>query len=581
MTQLTLIPDEPAQFEDWWFDESTEAPAAEPFVSGHVARWYQEEAHQKILESLQDYRSTLLVMATGTGKTQVFGAVARDWDGPVLVLAHRDELVQQAQSRLEAMTGEPVEIEQGQWRAGNARLVVASVQTMQRQARLDRAGKDRFSLVIADEAHHFCAKTFRRPLDYFSGAKVLGVTATPDRGDSRALGKVFDDVAYVYDIADAISDGFLVPITGKRIKAEEINLTRVTASKGELNLAELDEEMLKAVEHITHETVNLVGDRQTIAFFPGVRSAELAMHTFNKLRAASAAFVSGETDPMERRQIMDDYRRGRYQFLCNCQIATEGFDAPSTSVVVMGRPTLSRNLYAQMAGRGGRPQAGLLDRLPTREQAEARRRAIAQSGKPDCMILDFVGNSGKHDLATPEEILGGNYSDQEIAKAKERAREVGGGNAAENLRQAREELRRLAAEHAAQVRSKIENFNPFTALGIEQFDERYARFGEAKILDYQIERLEKAAFPKDEIVNMSRRQANDIIRRLNQRQKKNLCTMKQMRVLRKHGIDADQVTFDNARGAIDYLAATGWGRGTNPKELNDIAFGRREPGAEP
>lgn len=562
----------PDPFYDW-----LTAPSV--FESSHRARWYQEEAHQRILESLQDNRSTLCVMATGLGKTQVFCALARDWPGPVCVLAHRDELVQQAKERLELITGEDVEIEQGEWRSGTARLVVASVQTLQRKSRLERLGADRFSLIISDEAHHYTARTYRRPLDFFKDAKVVGVTATPDRGDAMALGKIFDDVAYVYDIADGIADGWLVRIEGRRIETQEIDLSRVTASKGDLALNELDEAMVKAVEPICIETLKLCPDRQGIGFFPGVRSAELAMHKMNALKPDCAAFVSGETETFERRRIMDDYKRGRYQFLMNCQIATEGFDAPNTSVIIIGRPTKSRSLYAQMVGRGTRCVSGLVDAFPGRDDVQLRRQAILASSKPDCLVLDFVGNSGRHTLITPTDILGGNYSEAEVAKAKKLAEQNGGGDIGKQLEQARAELKRLATEYKAKVRSTVQPFDPFGFLKLDPDDYKYASFGAEPISEAQYRMLKGQGLTDDQLQPMSKRQASRVIAEIKKRTSKGLAELWQVRLLQRAGLDPKGVTEKNARAALNYLNATER-RGFDPKVFNDIAFGKRSAGSD-
>ena len=176
----------------------TERPPEAPGL-----RYYQQEAVDSVFEKLKEDRSTLVVMATGLGKTVLFCEVAKRWPGKVLVLAHRDELLSQTRSTLEKATGEWVELEQGMWKAGDqTRLVVGSVQTIYQQARLERFGAEHFSLIIIDEAHHAPAPTYRKVMDFFANAKVLGVTATPDRADEKAMGAIFDSVACVLDIED-------------------------------------------------------------------------------------------------------------------------------------------------------------------------------------------------------------------------------------------------------------------------------------------------------------------------------------------------------------------------------------------
>lgn len=163
-----------------------------PAATGPVRlRGYQRDAKGRILDRLSVNRSVLLVLATGGGKTTIFGEIAKDWHGDVLILAHRSELLEQARGRLQEMTGEYVGLEQANYWAGSQRIVVGSVQTLgsSKAYRRERF-KQRFSLVIVDEAHHVVAKSYRKILEAFPGAKILGVTATPDRGDEVALGKI-------------------------------------------------------------------------------------------------------------------------------------------------------------------------------------------------------------------------------------------------------------------------------------------------------------------------------------------------------------------------------------------------------
>ena len=155
-------------------------------------RHYQLACVHAINRSFLTNRSTLVVLATGLGKTQIFSSIAKHHEGRVLVLAHRAELIEQARIRLELMCRERVDVEQAEHRSGGgARIVVGSLQTVTRQDRLEHLTRTGgFSLVIVDEAQHLSAPTYRRPIDHFVDAKVLGVTATPDRADGKALAQV-------------------------------------------------------------------------------------------------------------------------------------------------------------------------------------------------------------------------------------------------------------------------------------------------------------------------------------------------------------------------------------------------------
>jgi superfamily II DNA or RNA helicase len=556
-------------------------------------RWYQREASDAAFRVWgEGSRSGLIVAATGTGKTQIFSAVTRQWlateGSPVLVLAHRDELVGQAVERLEQITGEQVEIEQADLKASkHARIVVASVQTIYRERRLEKFGPEHFGLIIADEAHHYVAKTYRKPLDYFTQAKVLGVTATPDRGDAKAMGRIFDDVAYVFDIGQGIENGYLVPLEGRRVTLDAIRLDGVTKTAGDLSDAQLDEAMIGAVEGIVQKTLDLEPDRQGVCFFPGRKTAELAMARFNALRPNSACYIDGNTPKDVRKSIVRAFKEGRYQYLCNCQVATEGFDAPAASLIVIGRPTLSRSLYAQMVGRGTRVLPGVVDWYVAKEDMSARRRAIAASEKPNCMVLDFVGNSTKHDLMTPEDLLGGSFTDEEVerAKAERKAKGEDGQDPREALMRARRELQELANQLQSQVAARVSRFDPFRVMDIDYSPEDRAalEYGQKPATRAQREFLLRKGVPREDLEGLSGRAAKRLIDNLNERHKQGLCTYKQLRQIKRFGITETNVTFERAKEAVDYIAATGWGKpaqGFDPQRLHEIVYRGREAGED-
>jgi len=526
------------------------------------SRWYQRECCEATLAGFEEYRSQLLVMATGCGKTFVFSSLARQWKGRVLVLAHREELVEQARASLERMTGETVDVEQAGRRAAlYSRLVVASVDTIKQDKRLERFPADHFGLVVADECHHFLAKTYRKPLDYFTGAKLLGVTATPDRGDEKALGKLFENVAYCFDIQQGIEQGYLVPFGNcQHVELGEIDLDGVDTVAGDFAKGQLDEVMLRAVEGIVKKTLELEPNRQAVCFFPGVKSAEYAAERFNALKSFSAGFISGETLPHDRKRIVAEFREGRIQFLCNCMVATEGFDAPSASCIVQARPTKSRGLYAQMVGRGTRVLGGLVEAIPGREGAAERRALIAGSRKPDLVVLDFVGNSSKHALVTPEDLLGGDYSDEEVELAKKKAKQDKGANPQQMLAEARKELQRIAAAISSRVAAQARSFNPFAVLELDTTSTTRddMRWGRQPPTPRQLEALAKMKLPKEVLGQLSKRQASKLLEERARRHEAGLATYAQVGHLTKFGVDARNVTFEQAGKALTYIAGCGW-----------------------
>lgn len=549
-------------------------------------RYYQREAVDRIWAKWfkEDLRSLMLLMATGLGKTQVAGAVARRWidekRGPVLMLAHRDELVQQARDKLEAMTGLLVEVEQAEWTASHrAQVVVGSTQSVMQKRRLEMMGSDRFSLLIPDEFHHYVSPSFKRPLEWFAGAKILGPTATPDRGDEKALGQICDEVAYAMDIEDGIDAGYLVPIRGQQVLLADLNLDLIGKSAGDLAASQLDEAMVKNVEGIVREVLRLEPNRQAICFFPGVKTAEFACAKFNELDPGSACFISGATEEMERKRTVADFKAGRFKRLTNCQVATEGYDVPAVSLIVQARPTLSRAFYAQTTGRGTRVLPGVIDHLEGRQEAAARRAAVAASAKPNMMILDFVGNSSKHALCSAEDVLGGNYSEAEVERAKKKRKP--GADVQQSLRDARKELQELARAARVSVKSQVRPFDPFLVMGLEVDEEtRYAsRFGGKPASPQQIAYLQSRKVPDEDLEGLSFKAASRLMTKMHERQKKGLCTYPMLRQLQRFGVTDMDITFERAGAVMSYLNTKGWSN-VDPQALNEILYHRRESGEE-
>jgi superfamily II DNA or RNA helicase len=545
-------------------------------------RYYQRDAVEAIKQSLTEHRSCGCIMATGTGKTEVAVTLINEWPGNVLWLAHRDELVQQARNRLEEITGEWIDVEQSWSRANKARIVVGSVQTVQRDNRLEALGKDRFALIIVDELHHYVARTYKKPLDYFENAQLVGLTATPDRADKKALGKIIEEVPpkCVFNLLDAINAGYLVPLEMYRVHLDEVDLRNVCKSKGDLQSGELDTVMVKAVEGICKKTLDQGKDRRGICFFPGVKSAELAMQRFNALRPNSAIMISAKTNPDLRRELVDEWKSGQYQYFCNVQIATEGFDSPDVSLIVQGRPTLSRALYSQMIGRGTRILPDLVEELPGPSMAEERRSMIQASDKQNCLVLDFVGNCGKHQIVTPVDIFSGSYTEPEIKLAKKKAKKEGGDPVA-FLEMARQELKELAERLESEVKARIEKYDPFKGLG-PIGDDRYVRsFGYKPPSVNQRRLLERFGIDRQVLGKLSQGQAGKLLDSQFKRLKAGFATHKQMLTLGRYGITDPKITKKQASNALDYLKKCDWGR--KPIDngyLDEILHRMREPGEE-
>lgn len=543
-------------------------------------RYYQRTCVDAVVDKFQTFNKLLAVMPTGGGKTRVFCALAKHWPGSVLILAHRDELVTQAAEELERATGEMVDREQADCTSSHTtRLVVGSVQSVTRPKRLERLGKDRFSLLIADEAHIFLAPTFRRAFEFFN-AKKLGVTATPDRGDEKALGQIFDDVAFSMDILQGIDAGYLVPVKGRSVRITGIDLSQVSVDRKtrDLNEGEMDRVMTENIDAIVATVLEREPDRQAICFFPGVASAEYASVAFNARIMGSAAFVCGSTPKEERRAIVKRFKRGDFQFLCNCQVATLGFDAPTASNIVLARPTLSRCLYAQMVGRGTRVLPYTVDHIPGPEGSAARRALVAASKKPDCVIMDFCGNAGRHDLMTPHDLLGGDFTAEEVERAKKRAAEKKGDDTSDprsELERARQEMRDEARRRlSVRVTAEIKAFEPFTILGMDPDAEKrhQERYGSRPATPNMRNALAKMGLREDAVNTIAFHAASKLIAERDRRRDLKLATYKQMQILRDWGVNDPNITFERASAAITYISQKGWGRKgqVDPHVLNEI-----------
>jgi superfamily II DNA or RNA helicase len=504
-------------------------------------------------------------MPTGTGKTRVGASVVREWPGPVLWVAHREELLDQGRRDLERYTGEMVAKEKAEERAWEgARIVVGSVQTLKGDRLASFGKRHQPALIVVDEAHHAVSPSYRAILDAFPDARVLGLTATPDRADERAMGQVFESVATVYEIRQAIDDGYLCGIRLLSVKVEAIDLAGIATVAGDLNQGQLDAAMNveKVVHGIVKPTLELAGARRTIMFTTSVENAHRMAEVFNRYRPNSARAVDGGTPLDERRGILAGHRRGDYQFLCNVGVLTEGYDDPLVSCVGMARPTKSRALYAQCAGRGLR---------------------IAD-GKTDCLLLDFVGNSGRHRLVSGLDILDGKRDEETLDRAAEIVEESPEGiDPQEALERAAAELEAARAREAAKrakvtaaVKHRAQEVDPFGVFHMErgESDGDEERFGVTPS-EKQLATLANAGVDITQV--KTRAQASRLIGTVFSRREKGLASFKQLKTLQKYGITKINVGFTRASAIIDAIAQNGW-RAPSAGQLD--ALMQRTPGEE-
>lgn len=297
-----------------------------------MLRPYQLEAIDAVDEAWNLYRSVLLVMATGTGKTFTASRIVhkRKDDGRILWLAHRGELLDQAADTLRERVGLQSNIEKAELRApresdlwGARPVVVASVPSMRGQ-RLKEWDPTSFGTIVIDEAHHAPAKTYRNILEHFTGAKVLGLTATPDRGDGVAMGGVFEHCAYEYDIRAGIRDGYLCSIQQTAVECSDLDISDVSTVAGDLNQGQLEQALMDG--GVLHQTaaplVELAGRRQTLVFTAGVAQAHALADVIAGYlgNADLVKALDGSTDKETRRSYIQGFREGRIQYLLNCAV---------------------------------------------------------------------------------------------------------------------------------------------------------------------------------------------------------------------------------------------------------------------
>ena len=356
-------------------------------------RPYQQEAREAIFEQWDGgVLKTLLVLPTGCGKTIVFAKVTEDCvrrGDRVLILAHRGELLEQAADKIRQSTGLGCAVEKaeetcmGSW----FRVVVGSVQSMMREKRLGQFPEDYFQTIIIDEAHHCISDSYQKVLNHFNGAKILGVTATPDRGDMRNLGSYFESLSYEYTLPKAIREGYLSPIKALTIPLK-IDMTGVGVQAGDFKASDISTALDPYLQGIAQEMEKYCKDKKTVVFLPLVKTSQKFRDLLNA-HGFRAAEVNG--DSQDRSEVLEAFDRGEYNVLCNSMLLTEGWDCPSVDCVVVLRPTKVRSLYCQMVGRGTR----------------------LSPGKDHLLLLDFLWHTERHELCHPASLI---CQDEEVAK---------------------------------------------------------------------------------------------------------------------------------------------------------------------
>ena len=519
-------------------------------------RPYQQAAADAVFSQWQSgVNKTLLVLPTGTGKTVVFASITENCvknGDRVLILAHRGELLQQAADKLLKFTGLRSAVEKaeesclGSW----YRVAVGSVQSLQRPARLERFPTDYFDTIIIDEAHHCVSDGYLRVLDYFSGAKVLGVTATPDRGDMKNLGQVFDSLAYEYTLPAAIKDGYLCPIKALTIPLQ-LDISGVGVQSGDFKPGELGTALDPYLDQIADEMEHYCKNRKTVVFLPLVKTSQKFKDILNR-HGFRAAEVNGDSE--DREQVLQDFEQDRYNVLCNSMLLTEGWDCPSVDCVIVLRPTKVRALYSQMVGRGTR----------------------LHPGKDHLLLLDFLWHTERLDLCHPADLV---CEDREVAQKM--TEEVNDKGAAVDLLEAQQQaesdvvaqreeaLAKTLSEMRTRKRKLVDPLQYAMSIqdpGLTSYVPAFGWETESPSAKQKAQLKKYGIFP-DEIKTAG--EAQRILDRMAERRSDGLTTPKQIRFLESKGfLHVGTWGFESAKAMIDRIAANGWHipKGIVPRE---------------
>lgn len=509
-------------------------------------RPYQREAMDAVLEQwTSGVQKTLLVLPTGCGKTIVFSKITEEMvrqGNRVLILAHRGELLTQAADKLETASGLKCAVEKaeesclGSW----YRVTVGSVQTLMREKRLSQFPADYFGSIVVDEAHHCLSDSYQRVLSHFDQAKVLGVTATPDRGDMKNLGSYFESLAYEYTLPQAVREGYLSPIKALTIPLQ-LDLSGVSVSAGDFKAGDLGTALDPYLEGIAAEMEKHCKDRKTVVFLPLVKTSQKFRDILNA-HGFRAAEVNGGSE--DREQVLADFAEGKYNVLCNSMLLTEGWDCPSVDCVVVLRPTKVRSLYCQMVGRGTR----------------------LYPGKEHLLLLDFLWHTERHELCRPAHLICENEEvAQKMTENLEQAEtavdiEEAEKQASEDVVAQREEsLAKQLAEMRTRKKRLVDPLQFEMSIQAEDLSGYVPAFGweMAPPSEKQLAKLEKLGILPDVIDNAGK--ASKLLERLETRRLAGLTTPKQIRFLEQKGFQhVGTWEFEKAKHLIDRIAANGW-----------------------
>jgi superfamily II DNA or RNA helicase len=524
-------------------------------------REYQTEAACAINKEWETVNRTLLVQATGTGKTIIFCRIASEQVGKSkrgLILAHRGELLDQAAHKMELATGLKCAVEKAERSCLEPpdcfyRIVVGSVQSMMQEKRLEQFEHDYFDFIIIDEAHHALSDSYQRIMKHFPAAKVLGVTATPDRADMQNLGEYFESLAYEYPLVRAIKEGYLCKIKALTVPLK-IDLNSVAVQRGDFKVADLANALDPYLAQIAKEIAIHCEGRKTIIFLPLIATSQ-KMNGFLLDEGLRSVEVNGKTINRDERRA--GFEGGHYDIMCNSMLYTEGYDCPDIDCVVCLRPTKLRSFYVQMIGRGTR----------------------IHPGKDHLLILDFLWHTDRHELCHPAHLISKNdKTAKKMTKILEELNDEAYGleevEQEANIDTINEREMHLAEVLKNLQRRKQKLVDPLQfelSIQSEDLSSYVPTFGwEFKpASDKQKAALEGQGIEPGNIECAGK--ASKILKRLSKRRFAGLSTPKQIRFLERKGFDhVGTWEFQEAKTLIQRIANNDWKipHGIIPDEYN-------------
>ena len=478
------------------------------------------------------------------GKTIVFASVTAhqvELGHRVLIIAHRGELLTQAADKLKAASNLDTAFEQGESHSLGSFLpvTVGSVQSLCQEKRLSMFPKDYFQDIIVDEAHHCLSDSYQRVLEHFPKANILGVTATPDRGDKQTLGRFFDSQAYEYSMSRAIREGYLSPVKARMIPLK-LDISQAGISGGDYSATDIGYALEPYLAQIAKVMAEHCRGRKTVVFLPLIATSQKFCQMLNEV-GLKAAEVNGMSE--DRSEILTDFENGKYDVLCNSMLLTEGWDCPAVDCIVVLRPTKVRSLYQQMVGRGMR----------------------LFPGKTHLLLLDFLWLTERHDICKPSSLIAKdaqiaeaidekiqNDEEVDILEAEEEAeRDV--------LKEREEALARELAEMRSRTKKLVDPIQYALSIAAEDLASYTPTFPweMGPPSEKQLSFLEKRGILPDTVENAGL--ASLLIDRLKRRQEEGLATPKQIRCLERYGFrQVGTWQFDAASNLISRLAMNHW-----------------------